>query len=145
MKAELATGEIVTLSRDCNCCTHNDPHWTYMDRVTRSINRKLLDPTDKTPEQRYYGAIGFAKEDLVRVETKIREMKLRGIVRLIPEESDEPTAEQREQLEENRKWLLQQYEARQPKPIEPPKDENEQRRERNELRDEVRERAKATL
>ncbi len=145
MKAELATGEIVTLPKDCNCCTHNDPHWTYMDRVSRALNRKLLDPTDKTPEQRHYGAMGFAKEDLVRVETKLREMKLRGIVRLIPEDSDEPTDEQRAQLEENRQWLLRHYEERQPNAPEPTKNDDELRRERNDRRDEVREHAKATL
>jgi hypothetical protein len=145
VKAELTTGEIVMLIKDCNCCTHNDPHWTYMDRVSRALNRKLLDPEGKTPEQRYYGAIGCAKEDLVRVQAKIREMKQRGIVRLIPEESDEPTDEQRAQLEENRQWLLARYEASQPKPVEPPKTDDEQRRERNNHRDEVREHAKATL
>lgn len=145
MKAELTTGEIVTLEKDCNCCTHNDPHWTYMDRVSREINRKLLDPKGKTAEQRYYGAIGCAKEDLVRVEAKLREMKSRGIVRLIPEASDEPTDEQRLQLEENRQWLLARYEANQPKPIEPTKTDDELRRERNDQRDEVREKAKAAL
>ncbi|WP_296652780.1 hypothetical protein [Paraburkholderia sp.] len=145
MKAELTTGEIVTLPKDCNCSTHNDPHWTYMDRVTRAINRELLDPTDKTPEQRYYGAIGFAKEDLVRVEAKLRDMQQRGIVRLIPEASDEPTDEQRAQLEENRQWLLRRYEAAQPKPAEAPKTDDEVRRERNDRRDEVREHAKSAL
>ncbi|HIC7209371.1 hypothetical protein [Burkholderia stabilis] len=116
-----------------------------MDRVSRALNRKLLDPTDKTPEQRHYGAMGFAKEDLVRVETKLREMKLRGIVRLIPEDSDEPTDEQRAQLEENRQWLLRHYEERQPNAPEPTKNDDELRRERNDRRDEVREHAKATL
>lgn len=145
MKAELASGEIVNLQKDCNCLTHNDPHWTYMDRVSRAINRKLLDPEGKTPEQRYYGAGGFAKEDLVRVEAKLREMKQRGIVRLIPEDADEPTDEQRAQLEENRQWLLRRYAETQPAPPEPTKTDDELRRERNDRRDEVREHAKAAL
>jgi len=145
MKAELASGEIVTLPKDCNCVTHNDPHWTYMDRVSRALNRKLLDPTDKTPEQRYYGAMGCAKEDLVRVEAKLREMKQRGIVRLIPEASDEPTDEQRAQLEENRQWLLRRYEESRPKPVAPQKADDELRRERLNARDEVREKAKAAI
>ena len=90
MRAELNTGEIVTLQKDCGCVTHNDPHWTYMDRVAADLNSRLLEPTGKTPEQRWHGLHGAAIEEGARLAQKLRDMQRRGIVRLIPDEFDDP-------------------------------------------------------
>lgn len=142
MKAELASGEIVTLPKDCNCVTHNDPHWTYMDRLSRKLNRSNVYEADGTMKRSLFALHGFAIEEEARCAQKIRDMRSRGIVRLIPEESDEMTDEQGEQLELNRLALLADYESKRPKPIEPPTTGDELRRERLNARDAVREKAK---
>jgi hypothetical protein len=98
MKAELLTGEIVTLEKGCNCITHNEPHWVHMDTAWRESNRKMLDPTGKDAMQQYFGAMGIAVEDLARLDQKLRMMKSLGINRLIPEASDELTDIQRQKM-----------------------------------------------
>jgi hypothetical protein len=142
MKAELANGEIVTLEKDCNCVTHNDPHWTYMDRVSRNLNRRIAYEADGTLKRDFFALYGFAIEEQARCDQKIRDMQRRGIVRLIHEESDEMTDIQRVQLEHNRLACLADLERKLPAPI---KSEEELRRERIDRRDEVREKAKATI
>lgn len=145
MKAELSSGEIVTLLKDCNCVTHNDPHWTYMDRVSRSLNRALVYEPDGTMKRSLFALHGFAIEEEARCAQKIRDMQRHGIVRLIPEESDEMTADQIEQLEQNRLALIVDYEAKKPKPVESLKTADELRRDRLDARDLVREKAKEAL
>lgn len=29
--------------KDCNCCTHDGPHWLYMDYLDRATNLRLLE------------------------------------------------------------------------------------------------------
>jgi hypothetical protein len=142
MKAELKSGEIVTLEKDCNCVTHNDPHWTYADRVARKLNREMFYAEGKTPEQRYCAVCGMAIEEPARLQQKIRDMERRGIVRLIPEESDEMTDIQRVQLEHNRQDALRGLEAKLPAPVKSP---DAARIDHINARDEVREKAKAAL
>jgi hypothetical protein len=115
MKAELASGEIITLKKGCECAVHNEPHWVYMDRVSRELSRKLIDPEGKTAEQRYYGLLGRAKEEAARLDQKLRMMNSLGIVRLIAEPSDELTDIQRQQIKQNYESML----PKAPAPIAP--------------------------
>jgi len=81
MKAELADGLIVELQKDCDCVTHDGPHWIYMDKLWRMMNQELLNiGTD-------LACNGFAKEDLARLQIKEREMQRQGIKRLIESEA----------------------------------------------------------
>ena len=75
MKAELLTGEIVELPKDCGCVIHEGPHWLHMDDVRHDLNRRLLDTSP----------MGFAIEEQARLGDKLHEMTTRGIKRLIKE------------------------------------------------------------
>jgi hypothetical protein len=98
MKAELLTGEIVTLEKGCNCITHNEPHWVHMDTAWRNSNRKMLDPAGKDAMQQYLGTMGIAVDEEARLDQKLRMFKSLGITRLIPEPSDELTDIQRQKV-----------------------------------------------
>ena len=106
MKAELITGEIVTLEKECNCINHNEPHWVHMDRVHRERNRELLNPDGKSPEQRYYVVMGIAKEEIARLDEKMSNFKRLGIARLIPESTDELSDIQRQHLKQHYENML---------------------------------------
>lgn len=83
MKAELVNGSIVELPKDCDCLTHDGPHWVHMDRVWRAMNQELLSiGTDLAIR-------GFVQEDLARLQIKEREMQCQGIKRLIESEKSE--------------------------------------------------------
>ncbi|TJY57200.1 hypothetical protein E4T66_17475 [Sinimarinibacterium sp. CAU 1509] len=84
VRAVLADGTTVTLPKDCGCTDHAGPHWVYMDALAQRANAKLLDPVGKTPLQQVLGQAGFAIEEAARLEDKLRMMKLRKIVRLLP-------------------------------------------------------------
>lgn len=101
MKAELVSGEIIILEKGCNCIVHNEPHWVYADKVHHDLNRKLIDPVGKDAAQKYYGYLGFAKEEAARLQMKASAFGSRGIVRLIPEESDELTEIQRQKIKQH--------------------------------------------
>jgi len=91
MKAELESGEIVTLEKDCECITHNGPHWVYADDLSRRVNIGGAPST-------YLGALGVAGEEIARLDEKLRIFKQKGIVRLIREECDELTEVQRQRM-----------------------------------------------
>jgi hypothetical protein len=99
MKAELTTGEIVTLAKECDCPHHNEPHWVHVDATWRKRNDETL---RATPFARRYFAMGVHhKEEQIRIARKQFEMKHRGIVRLIREPSDEMTPEQQARVEQD--------------------------------------------
>lgn len=77
MRAELVDGSIVDLQKDCDCLTHDGPHWLHMDRVWHAMNRELLQP------ETVQAWDAFVKEDLARLQFKGREMERQGIKRLI--------------------------------------------------------------
>lgn len=43
MKALLTNGQIVELPKECNCVTHDDPHWLHMDSFVRNQNASFYD------------------------------------------------------------------------------------------------------
>lgn len=83
MQAELVNGSIIELQKDCDCITHDGPHWLHMDRVWHAINQELLNIGTRM------ACDGFAKEDLARLQFKRREMERQGIKRLIESEESE--------------------------------------------------------
>lgn len=101
MKAELTTGQVITLEKNCDCIDHNEPHWVHMDRVTHALNKKGLDPAGKDRFQQWLGTLGYAKEEEARLGEKLRMFNNLGIVRLIEEPSDELTDIQRQQIKQH--------------------------------------------
>lgn len=98
MLGERPDGTLVKLEKGCGCICHNEPHWAYVDRLWREKNRELLREEGRTLEQRYYGALGFPKEELARLAAKAGAFRAAGIVRMIHEPSDELTDIQRAKL-----------------------------------------------
>lgn len=43
MKAQLTNGQIVELPKECDCVTHDDPHWLHMDSFVRNQNASFYD------------------------------------------------------------------------------------------------------
>lgn len=118
MKAETASGEIVTLQKECACITHNDPHWIYMDRLDRERNRKLLESGT------FLALMGMAIEEKTRLAEKRHHFERLGIVRVIPEPADELTDIQKAELARRGAQYAKEAEARL-KAMNPPPPEDE--------------------
>ena len=43
VKARLTTGEIIELPKDCECITHEGPHWLHLDRIDRQRAAEALE------------------------------------------------------------------------------------------------------
>ena len=78
MKFELNDGRIIEAVKDCECCTHEGPHWIHMDELTHRLNTKNIENV-KTA----LGVIGIAIEEEARCREKIYQMTTRGIKRII--------------------------------------------------------------
>jgi TusA-related sulfurtransferase len=76
MKAILKSGETIELVKDCNCLTHDGPHWLHFDDTYKSQNKKLLQGERPCPS-------GFAIEEIARLNMKTAAMSSRNIVELI--------------------------------------------------------------
>jgi len=76
MKAQLIDGSVVELKKDCECGTHEGPHWLYLDRIDRELNLAL--PADAR-----------VQVEIIRLQEKCRNMELQGIVRIL-EDSPAP-------------------------------------------------------
>ena len=98
MLGERPDGTVVKLEKGCECICHNEPHWAYIDRLWRDRNRDLLREDGRTLEQQYLGALGYRKEEIARLDAKARAFRAAGIVRMIPEPSDELNDIQRARL-----------------------------------------------
>ena len=85
MLAELKNGETVCLNKECNCFTHNEPHWVWLDNFEREQNKGLPVP----------------EKELARLDEKLRNMNRLGIVRLIREPSDDLSELQKEQIKQH--------------------------------------------
>ncbi len=79
MKAELTSGEIVELQKDCECTTHAGPHWIHMDLLWYNRNMALLNDGEWTQQK----ALALAKEEIYRLTDKRHTMQRLGIKRLI--------------------------------------------------------------
>lgn len=88
MKAVRQDGHTIELEKDCNCVTHEGPHWLHADELWRQKNRKLLEiANDASIElmRRYSALSGHATEEEARLDEKARMMKRHGIAELICE------------------------------------------------------------
>lgn len=113
MRAELDSGEIVTLPKECNCATHHEPHWVHMWHQDRDMTlariKALIEKMDaiKTAAEANGGKVVFSEfiefeqaklavsayaGEMARIYgDALGEFKRRGIARLIAEENDKPT------------------------------------------------------
>lgn len=82
MKAELINGTIVELAKDCECLTHEGPHWIHMDRLWYERNMTLLDG-----EWSQQKAFALASQELLRLTDKSKTMERLTIKRLISSEA----------------------------------------------------------
>lgn len=77
MYAKLTDGRTVELEKDCECITHDGPHWLHMDRIDKELNAELLARGD------YLSLIAFAQGESRRLDEKLRNMESRKISELI--------------------------------------------------------------
>lgn len=73
MKFKLQNGQIMAAKKDCNCVTHNGPHWIHMDDLDKELNKPLLKSNP----------LGFAINEKARLDRKLREMNSRQIVEIL--------------------------------------------------------------
>lgn len=128
MKAELTTGEVVALPKECGCMTHHEPHWVHMWHLDRDMTlgriKPLLEKMDAikaaaearggtvpfsefiTFEQAKLAVSAYAGEMSRIYDGALREFKQRGIARLIAEEGDKPTDIELQRTREYIKTLL---------------------------------------
>lgn len=111
MKAELLSGEIVMLTKECDCITHREPHWVRMWRKSRDMTLSQIKPllgrmdaiesrtkgaggvsfSDFIDHEQLKLAVGAYAGDMARIYGEaLGEFKRRGIARLIEEEDDKP-------------------------------------------------------
>jgi len=66
------------LKKDCDCVTHDGPHWLHVDKLHSEANQKLKNSNDII-----LAARGFAIEECARLEFKRLSMVSRGIEELL--------------------------------------------------------------
>lgn len=89
IKAELASGEIVELVKDCECLDkfHTGPHWLYLDEYWQSENQRIYDAIDQAePYTKIALWHDFCIHEAKRLENIKNEMAQRRIIRLIRSE-----------------------------------------------------------
>lgn len=113
MRAELTSGEVVPLAKECGCMTHHEPHWVHMWHLDRDMILNRIKPllakmdaikakadsnggkatfTEFIDFEQAKLAVNAYAGDMARIYgDALREFKRRGIARLIAEESDKPT------------------------------------------------------
>ena len=70
MKAKNTSGEIIDLPKDCDCLSHDGPHWIHFDALWKQSNEQVREKGNTT---------GFAVEEGARLRQMIWEMEKRGI------------------------------------------------------------------
>lgn len=68
MKLRLTGGAVVVAVKDCECVTHEGPHWIHMDALWHERNRELL------KKGSYLALLGFTKEEAARLKQKQHDM-----------------------------------------------------------------------
>jgi hypothetical protein len=74
MKAITTTGDTIELVKDCDCVTHNGPHWLHMNDFDKHRNSEMLERGN------YRGHIEC---ELRRLEELEHNMTSRGIVEIV--------------------------------------------------------------
>ncbi len=80
--AELVTGEIVCLAKDCGCKHHEGPHWLFVDQSCKEVNQQCA----QDARNKGNGLLleHYAQEEARRLAEKTRHFKNLGIARLVP-------------------------------------------------------------
>lgn len=79
MKARLKSGEIIELVKDCECITHEGPHFLHMNSLDKEQSQKYLDMKTNG------GSLAFAQNEINRLNRLFCELRARKIVELIEE------------------------------------------------------------
>ena len=77
-RARLANGSIIELEKECECKTHDGPHWLHMDEIARGFNRCILN-TSGTPAE----INAMIEGEKRRLAAKLHEMKKRNIIEIL--------------------------------------------------------------
>lgn len=77
MKAVQYDGSIVELKKECDCITHEEPHWLHMDKYYRDKNQQHLEAGN---------FFAYTQEEEARLVEKLRNFKRLGIIRIIIED-----------------------------------------------------------
>ena len=89
IKAELTSGEIVNLVKDCECLDeiHTGPHWVYMDKYWQAESQRIYGFIYlANPYMKIVLWNDFCEHETRRLDRFCREMRRCGIARLIKEE-----------------------------------------------------------
>lgn len=88
MKARLNSGEIITLVKDCECVTHEGPHFLHMNEfdklASREIFRRVLSGEWNPPTAEHAAEAAMISE-AARLQRLQYAMESRGIAELIDE------------------------------------------------------------
>jgi|SRR5690606_17109157 len=84
--ATLTTGETVQLEKDCDCLTHEGPHWLHVDAIARLFHEETLRHAEGPLAE--FVLIRVAEQEAERLKCKADKMKALGIVRIWQEETD---------------------------------------------------------
>lgn len=106
MKARLTDGSVVELAKDCDCITHDGPHWLHYDALWRAINQEIKATADLAyaalqakglctiteiwDVELIYGA--FASEESRRLDDKLRTMVRLGIEEILKDDTETKSA-----------------------------------------------------
>lgn len=82
--ATLTTGETVQLEKDCDCLTHEGPHWLHMDAIARLFHEETMRHAEGPLAE--FVLIQVAEQEAERLKRKADKMKELGIVRIYWEE-----------------------------------------------------------
>ena len=86
VQAVLESGETVVLLKDCDCVTHDGPHWVHADEAWREANRNMFARAQSTgtpADLAHYACHGFAVEELARLTSLEHSLRHRRIARLV--------------------------------------------------------------
>lgn len=96
MKAKLTSGEVIELTKDCSCQTHDGPHWIHMDDFKRSRNEEMIESAlesaetcrDRVQAWQIEAILHRGTEfEIMRLEDKVREMRSRNIAEILRTDS----------------------------------------------------------
>jgi hypothetical protein len=80
VKARLRDGSVIDLVKDCDCRTHEGPHWLHMDEMSKRLNAPLR---GRAMSGDLLAIRGLAIEEIARLREKRYQMESRNITELI--------------------------------------------------------------
>lgn len=80
-RARLTDGTVVELEKDCDCVTHEGPHWLHMDDVDKSLNVPLR--ARALAGESLLAIRAYAQVEQQRLAMKLREMESRNIAEIL--------------------------------------------------------------